>query len=94
MASDKNAMLSTAKYFIGKVTKAKNACDTASKSMVSPQYEVSGNWSGASGEAMAAALNDLRSEISTAYSRLAALETQMRNQANSIYNNWTEEEEQ
>ena len=46
MATDKNAMLSSANYYIGKVTAAKNACDLAAQYMISPQYDVSNNWTG------------------------------------------------
>lgn len=92
MASDKDSMLSSANYYVGKVTAAKNACEAAARNMISPQYDVSHNWSGASGNAMAQALDNLRYEINKAYARLVVLESQMRNQAYSIYNNWPEEE--
>lgn len=91
MASAKDTMLSSANYYISKVTTAKNACDSAARNMISPQYVVSSNWSGASGDAMAQALDNLRFEINKAYGRLVTLESQMRNQANSIYYNWREE---
>ena len=88
MASEKDTMLSSANYYIGKVTTAKNACEAAAKNMISPQYDVSHNWSGASGNAMSQALDDLRYEINKAYARLVTLESQMRSHANSIYYNW------
>lgn len=91
MASEKDSMLSSANYYISKVTTAKNACEAAAKNMISPQYDVSHNWSGASGNAMSQALDDLRYEINKAYARLVTLESQMRSQANSIYYNWPEE---
>lgn len=91
MASEKDSMLSSANYYISKVATAKNACEAAAKNMISPQYDVSHNWSGASGNAMSQALDDLRYEINKAYTRLVALESQMRSQANSIYYNWPEE---
>ena len=93
MATDKNAMLSSANYYIGKVTAAKNACDLAAQYMISPQYDVSNNWTGASGNAMATALDGLRYEINQVYVRLVVLETQMRSEANAIYNNWPKESE-
>jgi len=91
MASAKDTMLSSANYYISKVATAKNACEIAAKNMISPQYDVSHNWSGASGDAMTQALDNLRFEINKAYGRLVALESQMRNQANSIYYSWPEE---
>ena len=91
MASAKDTMLSSATYYISKVTIAKNACESAAQNMISPQYIVSSNWSGASGDTMAQALDDLRFEINKAYGRLVTLESQMRNQADSIYYNWPEE---
>lgn len=91
MSSEKDTMLSSANYYIGKVTAAKNACESAASNMISPQYDVSHNWFGASGNAMSQALDDLRYEINKAYARLVALESQMISQANSIYSNWPEE---
>ena len=91
MASEKEKMYSTANNYINKVTVAKNACAAAANNMISPQDVVSRNWSGASGDAMALALEELRFEVNKAYGRLVTLESQMRRQANSIYDNWPKE---
>lgn len=92
MASAKESMLNTANFYIGKVVTAKNACEAAARNMISAQHDISHNWSGASGNAMDQALNDLRYKINGVYTRLAALESQMRIQVDGIYNSWIEED--
>jgi len=92
MAADKNQMLSSANYYAGLVSSAKNACSEAEALLNSAQATVQGGWKGESGDAMVQALLSVKSEISTIYSSLASLESQMRTHAQGIYNNWPEED--
>ena len=94
MASDKNSMLSCANSYIGKVTAAKNACESAIRYITPVVNEVSDCWNGASGDTMVQALNQLAAEINKVYSRLDVLESGMRSQATYIYNTWPKEQVQ
>ena len=92
MASDKEQMMSSANYYAGLVSSAKNACSEAKSCLNSAKSTIQGSWKGESGDAMAQALLNLSSEINAIYQGLATLEKQMRTHANSIYNNWPEDD--
>ncbi len=92
MAADKDQMLKSANYYAGLVAAAKNACSEAKSSLGTAQNTVANSWTGESGDAMSQVLLDLATEIGTIQSELAALESEMRAHAQSIYNNWPEEE--
>ena len=91
MASEKEQMLSTANNIIGIVKQAQDACDAAIQDLVIAQATVSENWKGGSGDAMALALENLGTKLSSISSKLSAASAQMSSQAWSVYNSWPEE---
>ena len=92
MASDKEKMLSNANSYASYVSAAKKACRDAANSMNSPISTVSDYWKGASGAEMKAALEDVRRDLNRLGDRLSSVESKMRSRANTIYNNWPEED--
>lgn len=78
---------------IKKIVKAKEACADAGQTLFGPEGEVSENWKGEAGSAMAQELHEVWEQIKEAHSLLAAAETSVRARASYIVNNWTEDEE-
>ena len=81
MASDKEQMMSSANYYAGLVTAAKNDCADAFVQLTTPINEIDRYWKGAAG-----------AQIKRLHDRLVYLESQMKAQAANIYNTWPESE--
>jgi len=90
MSMDKEKMLDTSNDYVKIVSSAQNACDKASRALMTAEYELSSSWSGKSGEAMEQAISEMRNEINMISVRLASLKAKMAVQAQNIYNSWQE----
>lgn len=92
MAADKDKMLSSANYYAGLVTVAKNDCLDVFVQLITPINEIEREWKGMAGTQLAQDLEKTREKIRALYDRLVALESQMKSQAGNIYDTWPEEE--
>lgn len=93
MASDRDTMLNTAKYYAGLVASAKDSCSEASEEFLRLFPEIQNGWQGQAGSAMQTALTNLHTEVKMVYAQLSVLERDMRNYANNIHYNWPSEKE-
>ena len=90
MSLDKEKILDTSNDYVKIISSVQNACDKASRALMTAEYELSSSWSGKSGEAMEQAISDMRKEINIISVRLSSLKTKMTVQAQNIYNTWQE----
>ena len=88
MASERDQMMKTANSSIKKVKNVRDACETAYQNVYATLQEVSNNWSGEAGNAMANALLDIYNDLKKAHSELDLAVKQMQKESKSIYNNW------
>lgn len=93
MASDKEQMMSSANYYVGLVTSAKNDCADVFVQLITPINEIDRYWKGTAGAQMVQDLEDARRKIKGLHDRLIFLESQMKAQAANIYNTWPESED-
>ena len=93
MASDKEQMMSSANYYAGLVSSAKNDCAYVFVQLITPINEIDRYWKGAAGTQIVQNLEDARQKVKGLHDRLVYLESQMKAQAANIYNTWPESEE-
>ena len=89
--TDKNSVLKTARSYASSLSSAADHCAAAAKALIDPQYEVTNNWRGESGAAMAAKLDALRFEINQIYGQLVNASAQVSARGQAVYNAWPED---
>jgi len=92
MALDKGDISGTTDRYVNLLGKVKTACNDAAGKVRDCQSDVSSNWKGESGEAMADALTALEKEIKAVANEITELQKKVRNRGSNISTNWVDEE--
>ena len=92
MALDKGDISGTTNNYVNLLGKVKTACNDAASKVRTCQSNVSDNWKGEAGSAMASALTEVEQEIKALATEIANLQSKVKTRGSTITTNWVDEE--